>query len=430
MATRTISAAGGNWNSTATWVGGVIPTTADDIVGDATSGNLVVNITPTIRFANFSAYTGTLTINSGFEFRINGGLATDETSFNTGMTISGVGFIFHGNGRFRSNGLVIPNLALTFNGTTTTLMDDVSVINYQMGLGNVNKTINGFQLNITNYTATLLGAGTFFRANGTTIFNFNAANCNYTTSATTAVDNSLQNQIIIDTPGNFTITGFLNLAAGTTLNYLQGNILGDKIIRIYEYNGVGNTPTTTSTINTSGITWDYVWINNVGSQLVAPQTDTYSFSSNFSFGEMVICNIINTSFVRFTKNIIFTGVGNFNGNSLSAYGFTSLKTGNSLDVNRTPNISFSTGATYNIGELNVIGTNTARPAILKSNTPGVKATLNLTGNTQGIFYTDITDIDASGGNTIYTYDGTISNSDNVLSVSTYVPTSSNTFLNG
>jgi hypothetical protein len=145
---------------------------------------------------------------------------------------------------------------------------------------------------------------------------------------------------------------------------------------------------------------------------------------------MVICNIINTGFVRFTKNIIFTGVGGFNGNSLSAYGFTSLKTGNSLDVNRTPNISFSTGATYNIGELNVIGTNTARPAILKSNTPGVKATLNLTGNTQGIFYTNITDIDASGGNTIYTYDGTISNSDNVLSVSTYVPTSSNTFLNG
>jgi hypothetical protein len=425
MATRTISAAGGNWNSTATWVGGVIPTTADDIVGDATSGNLVVNITPTILFANFSAYTATLTINTGIELRLQG-TTTSETSFNTGMTISGNGFIVQGNGRFRSNGLVIPNLGLTFNGTTSTLMDDVSVINYQMGLGNVNKTINGFQLNITNFTATLGGSGSFARVVGTTIFNFNGANCSFTTSAITAVESSIRNEIKIDTPGNFTITGFLNLGAGTTLNYLQGNILGDKIIRIYE----SNTAITTTTINTSGITWDYVWINNTGSQLVATQTDTYSFPSNFNFGEMVICNIINTGFVRFIKNTIFTGVGGFNGNSLSAYGFTSLKTGNSLDVNRTPNISFSTGATYNIGELNVIGTSTARPAILKSNTPGVKATLNLTGNTQGIFYTDITDIDASGGNTIYTYDGTISNSDNVLSVSTYVPTSSNTFLNG
>ena len=429
MATRTISAAGGNWNNTATWVGGVIPTTADDIVGDATSGNLVVNIQPTIRFANFSAYTGTLTIDSGRELRING-TTTTETSFNTGMTISGAGYIAHANGRFRSNGLVIPNLTFFFNFTTSTLMDDVSVINYDVYLGNQYKTINGFQLNITNLTQTSKGGGTFARINGTTIFNFNAANCSWTSTAITGFEETLQNQIIIDTPGNFTITGFLSLAAGFTLNYLQGNILGDKIIRIFDYFGVGFTPTTTSTINTPGITWDYVWINNTSSQFVGNQTDTYSFSSDFNFGEMVICNIINTGFVRFTKNIIFTGVGGFNGNSLSAYGFTSLKTGNSLDVNRTPNISFSTGATYNIGELNVIGTNTARPAILKSNTPGVKATLNLTGNTQGIFYTNITDIDASGGNTIYTYDGTISNSDNVLSVSTYVPTSSNTFLNG
>ena len=424
MATRVISATGGNWNSTATWVGGVIPTTADDILGDATSGNLTMNVTGTIQFANFSAYTGTLTINSGFELRIQG-TTTTETSFNTGMTISGAGFILHGNGRLRSNGLTIPNLALAFSNTTTTLMDNISVSNLITYLGNTNKIINDFQFNITNYSGTTLGSGTVSRFNGTTLFNFNAANCSYTTTAVSSFESQIRNPITIDTPGNFTINGFLNLAAGTTLTYQQGTILGDKIIRIGNFNGTGtgSNVNNTTTINTSGITWDSVWIETMANVLNI--TDTYSFTSDFNFDKM----IIPSSFFRtlsFYKKLIFTG--GFNGNSLSAYGFTALITGNSLATDRTPNISFSTGATYNIGELNITGTDTTSTAKIKSATSGVKATLNLTGNTQNVLFTDFTDIDASAGNTIYTYKGIVSNCDNVLSTDNYVPTSSLTFI--
>ena len=42
MATRTISNSGGNYNSTSTWVEGIIPTAADDVVATGTSGNLSV----------------------------------------------------------------------------------------------------------------------------------------------------------------------------------------------------------------------------------------------------------------------------------------------------------------------------------------------------------------------------------------------------
>lgn len=54
MATRTISAAGGNWNSTSTWDEGVVPTSADDVVarGDgtsATTAQLTINVTAACR---------------------------------------------------------------------------------------------------------------------------------------------------------------------------------------------------------------------------------------------------------------------------------------------------------------------------------------------------------------------------------------------
>ena len=64
MAIITVSATGGNFNATAAWVGGVVPTSADDIVGAATSGQLTVNVASTVRSMNFSAYTNTITFNN------------------------------------------------------------------------------------------------------------------------------------------------------------------------------------------------------------------------------------------------------------------------------------------------------------------------------------------------------------------------------
>lgn len=61
MAIRTISATGGNWNSTATWEEGVVPVANDDVFGVTSSGNLVVNVqTATIKSLDMTYYTGTV----------------------------------------------------------------------------------------------------------------------------------------------------------------------------------------------------------------------------------------------------------------------------------------------------------------------------------------------------------------------------------
>lgn len=62
MATRTISAAGGNFDATAAWDEGVVPTSVDNIVarGDGTSGNLALNVTAPCRSFNLTNYSATI----------------------------------------------------------------------------------------------------------------------------------------------------------------------------------------------------------------------------------------------------------------------------------------------------------------------------------------------------------------------------------
>lgn len=62
MATRTISNAGGNWNSVGTWVEAAVPTAADEVVATLTSGNLTIDTSAVCRSINLTNYTGVFTI--------------------------------------------------------------------------------------------------------------------------------------------------------------------------------------------------------------------------------------------------------------------------------------------------------------------------------------------------------------------------------
>ena len=67
MATRTITNGGGAWNVAGTWVEGVVPTAADDVVATITSGNLSIpsSYTALCRSINLFGFTGTFTHATG-----------------------------------------------------------------------------------------------------------------------------------------------------------------------------------------------------------------------------------------------------------------------------------------------------------------------------------------------------------------------------
>ena len=74
MATITASATGGNWSSTAAWVGGVVPGTGDAVLLTVTSGNITLDVSAT-NICNTlvcTGYTGTLTLASAQTFTISG----------------------------------------------------------------------------------------------------------------------------------------------------------------------------------------------------------------------------------------------------------------------------------------------------------------------------------------------------------------------
>jgi hypothetical protein len=73
MATITASATGGNWSSTAAWIGGVVPTGVDDVKLAAGSGNITIDTNVACNSLDCTGYVGVLTHNA-FTLTINGWL--------------------------------------------------------------------------------------------------------------------------------------------------------------------------------------------------------------------------------------------------------------------------------------------------------------------------------------------------------------------
>lgn len=70
MATITAAAGGGNWTAGGSWVGGVAPTAADDVLLTGTSGTITIDSGAVCRSINLTGYTGTVTHTSGVTLTI------------------------------------------------------------------------------------------------------------------------------------------------------------------------------------------------------------------------------------------------------------------------------------------------------------------------------------------------------------------------
>jgi hypothetical protein len=403
MAIRTISNAGGNWNSTSTWVEGIVPGGLDDVVATATSGNLTVTAAASAKSINFTNYVGTFKVNTGIVLSITpsagtvpfgitmvAGMIVDPTgagilSFQTSCTLTSGGNIWPGTLRFNPSASRVYTLgdAWTINGNIEILPLATSNVTF----ANNSFTVRGnIVVSTANRTLTVISTGGCFLTiaplNGTT----STISTTNTTPGTAALrmlmilnGQSSAANIVFDAPSGSS----LELASMT---YTSGTVSMSAVTQLRF--GIA------STLNLSGIAPLAGIIAFTGSVTYAISSP-FTVSGNLGFGTT-------TSAV----NPILNG-STITVNNGSCYAVT---TGN-MTLTGTTIISF----TGNGGSIS--------PFIGATGRWGLSLSINL--NAAGTM--QIPDIRFGGPSTVFTYtSGTISWSGGGISSTTWVNTTSTT----
>lgn len=251
MATRTISNTGGNYNATGTWVEGAVPTSADDVVATATSGQLTVNVASAARSFNFTNYTNTLTMNN--TWTVSGASVTN--TFVSAMTITGSSnIVISGNSTtLVTNGEQIPNLNIT--GTPITLGDNLNVTNLTNGSIQVNG--NGNSINLSGNLSgsfNILTSGT-----SSLTFNINGTNQNLRgnlsgNSTVTTVPFTINfNGTQYNPNGNGTGLQFFSQGQTTNINYISGSFSSDFVLFYTATSAATNTTLNFGSSSNAGI---------------------------------------------------------------------------------------------------------------------------------------------------------------------------------
>lgn len=233
-----------NWGTATNWslidgggATGAVPTTADDALFTANSGNCTTNTSARVcRTLNCTGYTNTLTLTQ--VLTVGGNITLSGT-----MTIAGASDLrISASGTVTGNGCNIPNFRIGVTvSLTCTLADVLSIDNLLIGGSNATTfTINGNSININgNLTLGTLANG--ISSTGTTVFNLVGTG----TWSHNIVGTILRNTTNINTSGTITCTGNLRYGTGT-LTYIAGTV--NALSATLEI------PSTT-TLNVNGINW-------------------------------------------------------------------------------------------------------------------------------------------------------------------------------
>jgi hypothetical protein len=181
MATRTVSVLGGNYSSISTWVEGIVPTSTDDVVFTASSGNLTVNVNSECASLNFTNYVNTFSTAVNASLGVTGNLTLAATTiYSYGGGTSSI--ILRQSCNIQSNGSVITiPLTSTVDNITFTFLDNLTCLALgfsNSGLGAVT-TLNGSTVFLNNLTL----SSNNMTVGGTTILHFNRSGSSLITTS-------------------------------------------------------------------------------------------------------------------------------------------------------------------------------------------------------------------------------------------------------
>ena len=313
--------------------------------------NININTSGTITISgNFNYRTGTLTYISGTVVTTSSTLSISiSCTLNTaGMVWNNVTIVNATTITLTSNLVCTGNSILGNAGNTTTLNGSIFTIGGSLSIGG---------------TTSLVQGTTSIVLNGTGVW-----------SSTQSSTGNFRNNLTFNTAGVITVSGNIQYRTGV-ITYTAGTII-----------------TTGSTLNirancildTAGMTWDGITTNFAAMSVTL--NSTVQLSGAWTLGAF---------------DLVLGGTSGFICGTLTLT--TSLSAARSLTL--------LAGVTYLINNaLTITGpTNTFRYTILSSSS-GTRAIFTLNyGSPQNVGYTNATDIDSSLGQTIYSFNGVLSN---------------------
>ena len=398
----------GNYNSTTNWSassggasGASVPTTADDVFFDASSGSgtATINVASNCASLNLTGFGGSfvftnnLTVN-GTTLNFGSGGYTVSVAGNlrllTAMTITSNGTTFGGNVDFAG--------AVTF-----TLADNMSVSGNVIFSSAVTQTLNGNVLsivgNLIHSNQSIVTGTTSFVLGGTGTWSHPSTgiirnNLTINTAGTITLGTNIRYNtgILTYTAGTVVTAGStLNIAAATTLN--TNGVTWNNIIT--SFNGaitLGSNLTLTGTLTISSTTLSFTLGGNslisananlhlANGAFTLPANQTFKSLSNATAGTIngntltLTENIALGAAVNGTTNIVYAGTGSWTG----AFNIT-----NNLTINTAGTLTLGTNIRYNTGIL----TYTAGTVVTAGSTLNISANTTLT--TDGITWNNIT----------------------------------------